>query len=210
MASDSFTNTNGTALGTHDANWTVLSGRTSAGEIQSNAAQALGGFQNWGAYYSGSSEDTCQAVNKATTIQYKAVCVRGGSSTLGYALSFATGSGGNWTLCWVMKNGLFHANVSTGGPWSQASDHTMKITVSGTTTVTIDSWVDGVSQTQTSDSVSPIGSGSPGMYTTGGNATVAESAFDDWTDGVTAGADKSVCRVGPSPPADGNLFETAP
>lgn len=190
-ASDSCTDADGTALATHDANWTQVNSTYAVAnlKIASNKCTTTSNFAQGSAYYNASSVDTSQIVMKAATSAIsgaKFVAVRMGSSQFGYSAAFATASGGNWTVMVIRKNNSFYTSIS--GSWAMASDHTVKITVSGTSTVTINVTVDGTDiGSISSDSSSPIGSGHPGFYETGGG-TAGDQDYDDWTDGASGAA----------------------
>ena len=182
--SDIFTDTNGTTLASHDANWTGVNATypVTNGRIQSNIFEHASTFQRTGAYYAGSTSDSSSIVIKtgSTALSKRNVAVRMGSNIRGYAATFSARSGGNWTTVSVTKDGTFYASKS--GSWSEAADHTLKITVSGTTTVAIAVSVDGVDiGAIASDSSSPLAAGHPGFWNAECNAVV-DSRLDDWTD----------------------------
>jgi hypothetical protein len=187
MATDNFTDSNDVGLETHDANWTSISAtyKVTNLEIISNTVRHEGAWQSSGAYYAASSVDTSQIIFKAGTngTALRQVAVRCATNQRGYALNLGVISGGNYTTAHINKNGSWFATPASGQTWSVTADHTVKITVSGTSTVIIDTWVDGSALTQKSDSSSPIGAGSPGFFTDE-LGTIAEGIFDDWTDGV--------------------------
>ena len=191
MASDNFTGADDTALETHDSNWTSINATypVSNLEIISNTVRHEATWQLSGAYYNGSSVDSSQIVFKAGTNGSPArnVSVRAGSNQRGYSASLGTISSGNYTFFNISKNGAWLATLETSGAWSVTADHTVKITASGSSTVTIEGFVDGSSEGTTSDSSSPIGAGHPGFWT-GELGTIAEGVYDDWTDGDTGGA----------------------
>ena len=191
MASDNFTGADDTALETHDSNWTSINATypVSNLEIISNTVRHEAIWQLSGAYYNGSSVDSSQIVFKAGTngSQSRNVSVRAGSDQRGYSASLTTISSGNYTYFNISKNGAWLATLETSGAWSVTADHTVKITASGSSTVTIEGFVDGSSEGTTSDSSSPIGAGHPGFWT-GELGTIAEGVYDDWTDGAAGGA----------------------
>ena len=189
MASDSFTNSDGTGLEVHDSNWTSISTTYNVEdfEINSNIVEHDGNWDFAGCYYDGSSEDESEAVDKAHDFSgSKNITVRAGADQRGYSCSIGGADGGNWTDCYINKNGAWLATLEVDGTWSQASDHTIKVTASGTTTVTIEGFVDDVSQGTTEDSSSPIGSGHPGFWN-GQQQSPVDSGWDDWNDGAVGG-----------------------
>lgn len=60
-------------------------------------------------------------------------------------------------------------------------DHVIKIVASGTSTVTLQFYVDGVLMATETDSTSPIQSGHPGFYVLTG-AYISLNLFDSWQD----------------------------
>lgn len=185
MASDSFTNTDGTSLSTHNANWGTIGGTIFT--IQSNCAYA-GTWAVREARYTASSADLSQVVWKGSISAVQAdvakVHVRMSSSTEGYA-SKPNVSGGNVIGLILTKNGSWLGSLTGGGNPSVSLDLTLKITASGTSTVTVEGFINGTSVGTATDSSSPIAAGNPGFRSWGGASAVY---FDDWTDGASAAA----------------------
>ena len=187
--SDSFTGADATALATHDANWVSMDATnvTTNCTIQSNTLQETGGggYSNCGAMYNTSSADTSQMLVKASAdiFTYKNVCVRSGvaagATKTGYCAKLAHITGANWDQIEIDKDGTYLDIKSISA--ATASDHTLKITASGTSTVTITTYVDGASAGTSSDSTSPYGTGKPGFMTYG-NGSAGTSGIDDWQD----------------------------
>lgn len=185
--SDTFTGANDTLLATHDANW-VSGGGSSKNvakcEIISNQLQPVGTYDECGAMYNTSSSDISQAIFKGgATSSYselRDLCVRMGTTTAGYCAFFQAPSGGNWTSIHITKNGS-DVESTSGETFATASDHTVKITASGTGPVTITVFIDGTEEASFVDSTSPITTGKPGlrMYPDG---NLANSRIDDWQD----------------------------
>ena len=181
--SDTFTGSNGTALATHDANWTSLPGyATTNVTIQSNMAET-GNYATGGGFYNASTADISQAVFKgAPTSSYvsKFITVRAGAGTLGYEVYF------NYFLnpsnVVLTKNGTYQDTwvIST---LDLTVDHTIKLTATGTSTTTLELFIDGASQGTKTDSSSPITSGHPGFFVdAGSNGTIGYTAVDNWQD----------------------------
>jgi hypothetical protein len=205
MASDDFTNTNGTALATHDSNWTAVGSwnsntyGVSYAEIQSNECQINAQWQRIGAYYTASSEDTSEIVLKqvgtgnAVDMSKKRISVRMGSGVLGYYAYFGTPSGDNLTVINLYRgesggSGTYLNQAS--GTWACTSDHTLKVVASGTNPVLVSVYVDDVLEIdEHSDSAAGrITSGSPGFVMEQWvNSTLSTSGFDDWTDDAGGG-----------------------
>ena len=188
MASDNFTNDDGTALETHNPEWTSVGGLyvVTNLEINSNIAEHEAAWQTSGCYYDASSEDDSEIVDKARDAGAKHVACRMDASELGYDCSIGFESGGNWVDCYIGRSGGYLDTLELGGGiWSQASDHTIRVTASGTTTVTIEGFVDDVSQGTIEDSSGSRleGPGHPGFWTAEAG-DVTDTRWDDWTDGV--------------------------
>lgn len=190
-ASDSCTDTDGTALATHDANWVSMDATRVVGNLQinSNQCRGTGAFSTGGAMYSTSTVDTSQILVLAYSDSslLKNVCVRAGTGAgadkSGYCIRLNTIVGANWTAVTSIKNGAFFGGAS-GFTAATASDHTLKITVTGAGTVTIHYFVDAVEIGSDTDA-SPLAAGNPGFFELG-NGNQATTNFDDWTDGASA------------------------
>jgi len=189
MASDNFTDDDGTALATHDPNWADLSSiLVSKLEIQSNQCWPTGDWDIGGARYTASNEEYSKVlvVGSANGQERRRTGARGGAATQGYEVGLVTITGGNYTNLRVTKDGVYL------GVWSVSADvtvnHYIAIATSGTTTVTIRGWLDDVEQTPSkSDSSSPIGGpGNPSIFSEGFGSAAA-AALDDWTDGAAPG-----------------------
>jgi hypothetical protein len=180
--SDSFTGTNNTALATHDANWTIASGTLSNLIIYGNGLTSKGWVNTW-AYYNASSADISQVTFLANdSLDAPQVCVRMGASQNGYCVYFDSASGGNYTRMVVEKNGG-SAQYYTGLSYAQNANHTIKITASGTSTVTIHVFVDTADLGALTDSSSPLGAGHPGVALYSGSYDLSTTPqIDDWQD----------------------------
>jgi len=197
MASDSFTDTNGTALTTHDSNWADADSTYVVAnyEIQSNLVRGNNDFNYCGARYTTSSVDLSQVVFKAGSYPNNAkyVIVRAdGTTNRGYTFTFAGLSTDTFTSVTLRKNGTFLSG-SGSKSISRLSDQTVKITASGTTTVTVKGFVAGTEEITYDDSTSPLSSGNPGFCAlTDTAATLSDyTDMDDWTDGVAAAGGNS-------------------
>ncbi len=204
MASDSFTNSDGTALATHDANWATVTSFTGAVTIQSN--QARGPDFAASCYrYTASSADDSQVVKKAHAALGNnrfGVCIRAGASTIGYSLRLRGLSGDNFTAAAVYKGTTYVAS-SGAISISRLSDITLRIqATTNASDQDIRAWVNasaitfGYSEGGTTYSGqvltdpsanTPITSGSPGILFNNNSAAQADTFFDDWTDLASAG-----------------------
>jgi hypothetical protein len=134
-------------------------------------------------YYNGSVSDTAQITlaPSSTTIGYaKLACVRVSSGIGGYCVGFSAVSNGNYTACYVMKN-FKYLGTGSCGTVSAASAHTLALVASGTSTVTLSIYVDGVAKGTVPDSSSPFtvpGSG----FGLQGDGTPADSSVNEWQD----------------------------
>lgn len=183
--SDTFTDSNDVALETHNNLWasTVSPYIVTNLEIYNNQLQVESNGRSAGARYTGSTSDICQITLKAQTTGYvyRNVGVRMSDSTSGYSLRLTQISGGNFTYLQVFKGTSPLGNLSTTGNWSTSADHVVRIVVSGTSTVTIEGYVDGDKVgTNIQDSSSPLGSGNPGIWML--EIAQTGSYFDDWQD----------------------------
>lgn len=206
MATDAFTNVNGTLLSAHAAGgntWAPLSAGEVFGEITGNRADCGSGF-NVSARASNSTSLYSQIVFKAGAYgaESKTLCVRAdaASERFGYCIQ-----------CYDPPdvNGVFStlvlrkdAGFLTGAPVSMDRDvdHTVaiKLTPSGGDII-IEGWLDGVALvwnetlpgfsgppgTQFTDTAAntPIAAGNPGFFWFfTDDMSQAASGFDDWTD----------------------------
>ncbi|MBM2827743.1 MAG: hypothetical protein HW408_275 [Actinobacteria bacterium] len=184
MASDAFTNTDGTALSTHNANWGQLGGYVLADlTIVSNQVR-IAAWGESGARYTASSIDLSQAVQEAVSEvnHHTHVCVRASASVKGYHFKLLEISGGNWTTLTAYKDGAWLGATTVS--ISAGVTHTLKITASGTSTVTIKCYVDNTEYLSLTDSATPLGTGNPGFILDGESI---EAKADDWTDGAAGG-----------------------
>ena len=187
--SDSFTNTNDTPLATHNSNWTNANGTfvVSNFEITNNTATITGDWAIAGAMHSSSTSDTSQVVVKALTNTSQPinryVGVRMNGTSLGYNVYLSNFSGGVWGNLGARKDTAGLGVACTGFGISAGADHTMRVVASGTSTVTINVYIDGGGSPACSwtDSSSTITSGHPGFFAVG-NGTTGNGSFDNWTD----------------------------
>ena len=184
--SDTFTGDNGTALATHDANWTAASGSACAVStvtINTNSARQAGWCDTapYGRYYyAASSSDYSKVVTIATQDPNKpGALVRASDSNPGYSCWFRIGSGGKWTQMALSKN---TTNVATAViDVIDTVPHTIELTASGTSTTNLSCKLDGTEVLTYADSTTPYTSGSSGMMMMTGTST-AVNIMDSWTD----------------------------
>lgn len=182
---DSFTGTDGTALATHDSSWAAMSSAgVSSAVISGNAVTISGVYNDIRARYTTSTADVSQVTSKAfsntASNTRKTVHVRSGATTDGYSFFLDTLSGGNFTGLEFDK-GASYLGSCGGLSIPAGSDHVLKITASGTNTVTLTAYVNGTQVCQTTDSSSTITSGNPGFGVLG-NGVAGNNFIDTWSD----------------------------
>jgi hypothetical protein len=180
--SDSFTGASGTSLPTYNSKWVLVTGNSPIYTTGSNSAEIAGtGIAEY--YYSASTSETSQitVAPSSTTINYeKLACVRVSSGVSGYCVGFSKVSGGSYATCYVMKDFGYKGGGGCAAVSATVS-HTLRLVASGTTTVTLSVYVDGVLQGTVTDSSSPhtvAGSG----FGLQGDGTPADSAVSEWQD----------------------------
>lgn len=195
MATDPFTDSNGTYLTPHDAKWiNVTSGYgTDDAVINNNILEADGAWQGYGGLYNdGQPDDQLSQMTFvgdagiAGAAYRKALARATKDSTFGYVAYFNAVSGGNYTSITILKNTTW-ASSASGLSYPVADDLTFKISATWQSTTTVEVIVDDVEKLSWADSSSPILSGLPG-FKVDGPQYVLESRIDDWTDGIAAGA----------------------
>ncbi len=188
---DVFAGASATPLSTYNPLW-VLAGGTNAIYTTGVDSAQLSGSASAIYYYSASTSDTSQitVAPSSTTIGYeKLACVRVSSGIAGYCVGFSPVSSGNYTACYVMKN-FRYLGGGNCGTISATVTHTLALVASGSSTVTLTIYVDGVSRgTVTDSSASPYtvpGSG----FGLQGDGTPADSTVNEWQDysGTTSGS----------------------
>jgi hypothetical protein len=191
MATDSFDDSDSTPLATHNSEWTSIDGShvVSNMEINSNVVETDANWRTYGAYHASSTSDYSQIVFVAQTSAnvLRNHAVRAGASQLGYSVSLQEISGSDFTKIALLKNGSFLAYLDTGLTVDSASNHTLAVEASGTTTVTITAWLDDVEVSSPyDDSSTPLSSGHPAFWA---NETPSAglARYDDWTDTAVTG-----------------------
>jgi hypothetical protein len=167
-ASDEFTNTNGTALATHNADWTVLTGtvviQSNAAVGNTNTAGSLARYAGtWGADQWSAGTMSDPGTNSNGTA---GVAVRAAAS--GYTAYVAeVGNSGGADVLYVSRyNAGTYADLRTTNPFPISEDDVLKLEVSGTgATVTLKVYLNDVQQGTdiTDSSGSRLTSGSPGL-----------------------------------------------
>jgi hypothetical protein len=179
---DNFTGATGTALPTYNSQWILAGGTNSIYTTGSGSAQVSGSASSV-YYYSASTSDTAQITlaPSSTTIGYeKLACVRVSSGIPGYCVGFSAVSNGYYTACYVMKNFKYLGGGSCGTV-SATVNHTLSLVASGTSTVTLSIYVDGVARGTVTDSSSPYTVAGSG-FGLQGDGTPADSTVNEWQD----------------------------
>lgn len=177
----------GIPLEIYDPNWASCGGSyvVTNYEVYNNQYRNESDWQFAGARYSTSAVDNSQIIVKAHA-KAKFAAVRMSATGTGYGIALYDISGDHFQYTIFTKNGAY-LNLRAGS-WLTANDHTLRIAASGTSTVTLSSWVDGVQQTDVIDADATIAAGNPGFYNDEVQSGIqANSYFADWTDGARGG-----------------------
>lgn len=177
-ASDSFTNTNGTLLTTHNSSWTFQSGTI---VIQGNAAAtnsaARDCFASWNADTFNDDQYSQGTILTVTVGEYAGVACRMASGTIDTNYHYYSESGVSYFQ--KLVDGTYTQFGSTGSGF--ASNDVVRIEASGTT---ITPKLNGTTDTSVGGAVtdSSIASGAAGI---GGYGVVGASGtrIDDWEGG---------------------------
>jgi len=179
---DNFSGPSGTLLPAYNSKWVLAGGTNSIYTTGSNSAQ-ISGTASAVYFYSGSISDTAQITlaPSAAAIGYeKLACVRVSSGIPGYCVGFSSVSSGNYTNCYVMKNFKYLGGGSCGAV-SATTAHTLALVASGTATVSLSVYVDGVLKGIITDSSSPYTISGAG-FGLQGDGTPADSTVPEWQD----------------------------
>jgi hypothetical protein len=204
---ENFTDNDGTALATHDANWThVLGGGIAYAKIYSNALR-LDGLEAEACSYNASARDTSQCVVKASMPQganRNGPCVRMPADNYGYLIYLYAQSGGKWTSLYLTKNGSY-LDLYTSLSYDTAADHTLKIIVSGAGIAdTIKSYIDGTLIGTKIDASTPLAAGHPGIAMRNADDATNRIMIDTWRDGSSSCTPATVKPFGPITDTIGN------
>jgi hypothetical protein len=206
MATDTFTDTNGTILDTHDAKWNM--GQANAFVIQSNRCQlnGPGGEQAW--YQDGQGQVQASECSWAPGIYNDgcnriAFCNGTGGWGGGYAMKLEHNGSTNlvftllkdasWQSYYQADSGVTPAAAASGGiiiKIAQLSGGTIKLYVNGSE---VGSWADGTPKT----------GGYPGFSVTRDTGTSADYAIDSWTDAAAAAGNAGGKLAGSRDPVGG-------
>jgi hypothetical protein len=195
---DNFTGSSGALLPTYNPKWVLAGGTNSIYATGSDSAE-ISGSASAIYYYAGSSSNTSQitlAPSSATIGYEKLACVRVSSGIPGYCVGFSPVSSGNYTACYIMKN-FKYLDGGNCGTVSATASHTLALVASGTSTVTLSIYVDGVLKGTVTDSSSPYTVAGSG-FGLQGDGTPADSIVNEWQDYSGASpAATPIIRAGP-------------
>ncbi|MEN6623610.1 MAG: hypothetical protein ABFD50_18950 [Smithella sp.] len=179
-ATDTFTGNAATAINTHDANWSVVTGTTignvtldGSGNIQ------IAGWQSATIYYSTSTSDTSIVTilaNIGATTYGPSPVVRAGASEAGYRLILRNVVDGNYTTLQLNKSGVMANSAAVSVPVN--STHILELTYSSGHLLCT---VDGEQLLDHDDSASPLAAGSPGISIDSLSSS-AVPFISEWTD----------------------------
>lgn len=191
MASDSFTDSDGTALASHTAGgvtWALASGSANT-TINSNMLDIALWTRNW--WRSDSTEDRSLITYKGGIGVNNLVkaSIRTPTSGKGYDAFFSANSGGNWTTCQISEGGAWRASGTVS--YATASDHVLEIvgTEDGSD-LTLDVYVDGT-RAKTWTDTTPTAAGYSGFALDNDTGTARYGCADDWSDGAASGVEGS-------------------
>ncbi len=202
--SDSFAGSSGTTLSVYSAGWVKLGG-TADIYTTGDGSVAISG-QNYASYvYASSSSDTSQInVNPSGTqlADTRDACVRM-SRAGSYCVGLGGVSNGSYVNCYVTKSGQWIGTVGCS-PVAGAS-HTLALTASGTSSVTLAVYVDGVKMGTTMDNANALTASGSG-FTLVGDGTPSNTEASAWQD--YAGSASNTSGTGGSAPDGGTSIPT--
>ena len=192
---DNFVGSANTLLTTYNSAWTWESNSGQHGYLTGSSAVYGNTTAQYAvvAYsYSGSTADVSEVTVPATVgnshYVQRGPCVRlvTPGSGIGYCASLysnATGTGSTGQVRYIKSYNPIGTTISSSV--NQGVDHTLRITASGTSTVTLTFYLDGISVGTATDSSSTFTSGNPGFYLDFQGATGLNSLdtqLSKWTD----------------------------
>ena len=179
---DSFTSAVIASLSDYSTSWKKIKGTADAYTTGSSTIAISG--SNYAYYaFSPSSSDVSQiTVTASATKNYYAreACVRLVTGFGGYCVGFGAVSNGTYSGCFIEKAGGYLGNAGCAA-LSAAVDHTLAVVASGTSSVSLDVYVDGVRTGTITDSAQTISVGQPGLAVIG-DGVPADSQVGGWQD----------------------------
>ncbi len=178
-----------TPLSTYSSSWLKLQGTADAYTTGNNSIAISG--TNYASYgFASSIADVSQitiAPSATQTFYAREACVRLGSNG-GYCVGFGAVSNGTYNGCYIAKSGQYLGNAGCGA-LSATNSHSLAITATGTTSVALRVYVDGVQTGTVTDTAGTYTTGRPGLVLIG-DGTPANSQILNWQDyqGLTPAA----------------------
>lgn len=196
MPTFDFSDANGTAIDTVDANWTLVSGSSgAASDIETDAGKAVNtnNFSDVKVFYDGSADEakiTHATDYEGTSSNYAAVLLRASGSQEGYKAYFSNIAGSGDTVSnrvTVRRNGSFYANVDLTNSYDLASAETTLRIYDDAGALKIDVDNGTLSETQTIDTDPTPLTGGFGGFSIAINGIDNAIAITEWTDGGGGG-----------------------
>ncbi len=187
--SDTFSGSAGTVLSAYSASWVKLSGSDDI-HTDGDGTVSINGWSYASYVYASSTSDLSQiTVNASTTVNpyTRNACVRM-SSAGSYCVGFGGVSNGSYVNCYVTKTGQWIGSVSCSP--NAAASHTLSLTASGTSSVSLTVSVDGLKMGVVTDSVNPLTKPGSGFMLVGDGtpSNALASAWQDYTGLLPAAA----------------------
>lgn len=149
-SSDSFTDSDSTALATHDSNWTQVNATYPIAnlEINSNLCEPTGEYVLASAYYDDATCGTGDAYSKGTTwdkddgSRTMNICTRMSADHLGYCADLSLPSAGEWTRLTFYRDGT-QISYQDGFTLPQNTTYTIYLkAVTNGSQVDLSAWID--------------------------------------------------------------------
>ena len=168
---DMFTGASGTDLATYNPSWTMVAGTGKAHTSGSNSAAINSGQSAFYRYTPSKSETSQITLNPSSAAgdYSRDACVRMSNNIAGYCLGLTVATNGYYSNCVVEKAGQYIGNGSCG-PINSSKSHTLAVTASGTSKVTLAIYLDGVYTGSVVDSNSPYTVAGAGFSLQGGTS----------------------------------------
>jgi hypothetical protein len=201
---DTFAGASGTDLATYNPSWSKVSGTGAAYTTGTNATSVgVGLYASY--YYLPSQSETSQITvdpSTSTDAYSRDACVRMSKGIAGYCVGFSGSSQGFYQSCVLEKAGQYIGNGNCG-PVDSSTSHTLAVVASGTSTVTLTVYLDGVYTGSVNDSDQPYTIAGAGFALQGG-ASDANSWHDYLgTKSTVANTSPNGCTSG-----SGSCFDT--
>ena len=202
---ETFAGAAGVDLAAYNPNWVRITGTGSAYTTGTNSAAIPSGVYAYYAYAPSRSETSQITVDPSSSPSdyTRDACVRISPGVSGYCVGFGGAYNGSYLNCDVEKDGQFVGNGSCG-PVSATTSHTLAIVASGTSTVKLSIYLDGVYTGSVADSDEPYTIPGSGFALQGGASDA--SSWHDYL-GVTPLATMTATAYG-CPSGSGSCVDT--